>query len=450
MTHVSSIPVAPAAPSASPVAETSVHPHGIGARGTSVRKINALYLHEFRSYRHLFLERDLLDQSRIIVLTGDNGVGKTNLLEAVSMLNPGRGLRRAGLQQLIRRQSDGSSWSVQAAICDDIGETIVATALSVSRNGRESRGRNLRIDNAPAESFAQLAHIAPMLWLTPAIERAIAESASGRRRFLDRIVMSLEPDHGSHSTSYERAMRERNRLLQTSGNAAWLEGLEKAMAREGAWIQAARRRTVAMLSTILQEQSLPDFPRARIAIAPNPDASEEAVVTDGCAEAMHEEENRLRARFREMRLLDRRAGRALVGPHRCDLRIFHQIEDGEMPLQLSSSGEQKALLLGLVLAHGRLLADTPRGVPILLLDEVAAHLDAVRRQALFDILAQSGAHSWMTGVDPSLFDACHEDSCFLSVSPEGVFPTNRAPVKRTIAKLDHVAPHATRPAPNQH
>ena len=396
--------------------------------GVKTRRITGVTLHEFRSYRHLLLGRDLLAQARTIVLTGDNGVGKTNLLEALSMLSPGRGLRRAPLQQLARRQdADGGSkgWSVQAAILDDIGEMRVATALPAAEGGRTARGRSLRIDGASAESLTRLAHIAPMLWLTPALERAIAESAGARRRFLDRIVMSLEPDHGARCAAYERAMRERNRLLQESGNAVWLESLEKIMAREGALMAAARRRLVALLSEVLEEQSLPAFPRARIAVA-LPDVP--AALPHGSGRDSLEEEHGLRVCLREMRLLDRRAGRALAGPHRCDLRIRHQGggRQGEMPLESCSSGEQKALLLALILAHGRLLSASPRGAPILLLDEVAAHLDAVRRRALFDILAQSGAHSWMTGVAPSLFDGCQEDSCFLSVSTAGVVPTEGA------------------------
>ena len=405
---------------------------------TKTRRITSVTLHEFRSYRHLLLERDLLAQARTIVLTGDNGVGKTNLLEAISMLSPGRGLRRAPLQQLARRQdADGGNkgWSVQAAILDDIGEMRVATALPAPNGGRGARGRSLRIDGAPAESLTRLAHVAPMLWLTPALERAIAESASARRRFLDRIVMSLEPDHGARCIAYERAMRERNRLLQESGNAVWLESLEKIMAQEGTSMAAARRRVVALLGEVLEEQSLPAFPRARIAVA-FPDVPQGG--QDSCGEQTSphnhvslEEEQRLRSCLREMRLLDRRAGRALAGPHRCDLHIRRQGRQGDMPLESCSSGEQKALLLALILAHGRLLSASPRGAPILLLDEVAAHLDAARRRALFDILAQSGAHSWMTGVTPSLFDGCQEDSCFLSVSSAGVVPTEGAPRTRS-------------------
>ena len=397
-------------------ATPAVRNRGVQVRG-GMRKIAAVKLHEFRSYKQLLLERDVLADARAIVLTGGNGVGKTNLLEALSMLSPGRGLRRAALPQMIRRQSDDNGWSVHAIIRDDIGETNIATALAPSRNGRETRGRSLRIDGAN-ESLSQLAHIASILWLTPAIERAVAESAGERRRFLDRIVMSLEPEHGARSTNYERAMRERNRLLQTSGNAVWIEGLEEAMAKEGALMQAARRRTVAMLSNLLEELSLPAFPKASIALAPDPDADDEACDTEI---GVREEEENLRTRLREGRLLDRRAGRALAGAHRCDFRIRHLSDDGEMPLQSCSSGEQKALLLGLVLAHGRLLSSlSSGGAPILLLDEVTAHLDAERRHALFDILEQSGAHSWMTGTDPALFQGCQEDSCFLEVTSKSV------------------------------
>lgn len=397
------------------IATPAVHNHSVKVCG-GVRKITAVQLHEFRSYKYLLLERDTLANARAIVLTGENGSGKTNLLEALSMLSPGRGLRRAALAQMIRRQSGDKGWSVNAVIQDDIGETNIATALASSRNGRETRGRSLRIDGAN-ESLAQLAHIAPILWLTPSIERAVAESASERRRFLDRIVMSLDPEHGARSGNYERAMRERNRLLQTSGNAVWLESLEDAMAKEGALMQSARRRTVTMLSNLLEELSLPAFPRTSIALAPDPDADEEA--NDTKIDTREEEQN-LRVQLRESRLLDRRAGRALTGAHRCDFRIRQLIDDGEIPLHSCSSGEQKALLLGLVLAHGRLLSNLSSGAPILLLDEVTAHLDAERRRALFDILEQSGAHSWMTGTDPALFQDCQEDCCFLKVTSKSV------------------------------
>ena len=397
------------------VATPAVHNHNVQTHG-GVRKIAAVKLHEFRSYKYLLLERDVLADARAVVLTGENGSGKTNLLEALSMLSPGRGLRRAALAQMIRRQSDDKGWSVNAVIQDDIGETNIATALAPSRNGRETRGRSLRVDGAN-ESLTQLAHIAPILWLTPTIERAVAESTSERRRFLDRIVMSLEPDHGARSANYERAMRERNRLLQTSGNAVWLESLEEVMAKEGALMQAARRRTVAMLSNLLRELSLPAFPKTSIALAQDPDADDEGSDTEI---DIREEEQNLRAQLREGRLLDRRAGRALAGTHRCDFRIRHLTDDGEIPLQSCSSGEQKALLLGLVLAHGRLLSNLSSGAPILLLDEVTAHLDAERRRALFDILEQSGAHSWMTGTDPALFQDCQEDCCFLEVTSKSV------------------------------
>ena len=402
------------------MATPAVRSRSIQARGGK-RKIAAVKIHEFRSYKYLLLERDVLADSRAIVLTGENGVGKTNLLEALSMLSPGRGLRRAALPQMIRRQSDDNGWSVNAVVQDDIGETNIATSLVPPRNGRETRGRSLRIDGTN-ESLMQLAHITPMLWLTPAIERAVAESSSERRRFLDRIVMSLKPEHGTRSSNYERAMRERNRLLQTSGNAVWIEGLEEIMAREGALMQSARRRTVAMLSELLEELSLPAFPKASIALAPDPDAPDES--RDAEIDVREEERN-LRVQLRDGRLLDRRAGRTLAGAHRCDFRIRHMNNDGDMPLQSCSSGEQKALLLGLVLAHGRLLSSLSAGAPILLLDEVTAHLDASRRRALFDILKQSGAHSWMTGTDPALFQDCQEDSCFLKVTSKSVERTQR-------------------------
>ena len=361
--------------------------------------ITSLSLTNFRSYDRLHLDVESWGLPKSVILTGPNGAGKTNLLEAISLLSPGRGLRAAPLRQLARHGAP--AWSVSA--------NLPATTITTSLNGAAKR--SFKTDPPPPP---------PLLWLTPSLERAIAESASARRRFLDRMVMSLEPEHGAHCAKYERAMRERNQLLQENDNAVWLDGIEDIMAREGAIISAARRRTIALLADILKNQPLlPLFPQLRIALAPEPDAK----TTDTKQEQnIEQEQTRLRSRLHEMRPQDRRAGRTLAGPHRCDLRIRQCRQQQETPLESCSSGEQKALLLALVLAHGRLLANSPRGAPILLLDEVAAHLDASRRRALFDILAQSGAYSWMTGVDTSLFDGCQQDSCFLSVSAAGVVP----------------------------
>lgn len=401
----------------SPAVQTAgaVSPASVG------RRVTGLLLHEFRSWRRLSLGRELLAGAHAVVLIGENGGGKTNLLEAVSMLSPGRGLRRASLAQLAHCLQEGGEgererghggWSIQAAVLDGISEMRITTTLPPSRGEGESRGRSTRVNDGAPESLAQLAGIAPMLWLTPSLERGIAESASARRRFLDRIVMSLEPEHGRRCAAYERAMRERNRLLQNGGGAVWMEGVEEVMAREGASTQAARRRVVTRLAEALAAQSAPEFPQARISLA----------LPEEEGEGM-EDETALRAVLRASRSADRRAGRTLRGPHRVDLRICRRSPRGDIGLEFCSSGEQKALLLGLVLAHARMLAAGERGsAPILLLDEVAAHLDAVRRGALFEVLAQCGAQAWMSGVDAALFAECREGARFLSVSGEGVSP----------------------------
>ena len=438
------------------------------------RRVTGLLLHEFRSWHRLSLGRELLAGANAVVLIGENGGGKTNLLEAVSMLSPGRGLRRAPLSHLAHcphkggeeeaRQGHGG-WSIQAAVLDEISEMRITTTLPPSRGEGESRGRSTRVNDGPPESLAQLAGIAPMLWLTPSLERGIAESATARRRFLDRIVMSLEPEHGRRCAAYERAMRERNRLLQDGGSAVWMEGVEEVMAREGASLQAARRRVVGRLGEALEKNHVPEYPKGRIFLRQAEGERLRQTEGEGLRQAegeglrqaegeglrqaegeglrqaegeglrqaegereseAKEDEAALRAVLRASRSADRRAGRALRGPHRVDLRICRRSRRGDIGLEFCSSGEQKALLLGLVLAHARMLAASERqGAPILLLDEVAAHLDAVRRGALFEVLAQCGAQVWMSGVDAALFAECREGARFLSITGEGVAPIAR-------------------------
>jgi DNA replication and repair protein RecF len=317
-----------------------------------------------------------------VVLTGENGAGKTNILEAVSLLAPGRGLRRAALAEMARQ---GGSGGFGVAATHDDGDAL-ATGIDPQAPAR----RIVRINGAPAAA-SSLAERITVLWLTPAMDRLFVEPASERRRFLDRLVLALHPTHAIHSARYEAAMRERNRLLaeaKESGAAPdgqWLTALEARMAEHGDAIAAARADTVAALTQAIELQPESPFARAGLALE-NPEG----------------EPADLAAALAASRRRDAAAGRTLTGPHRADLAVTH-LEKGQ-PAALCSTGEQKALLLGLVLAHAALVTARTARAPILLLDEVAAHLDPARRAALFDRLAGAG-QVWMTGTEEALFAA---------------------------------------------
>lgn len=347
-----------------------------------------LALADFRSYP----EALILAGPGLIVLTGENGAGKTNILEAVSMLAPGRGLRGAALGEMARQGGPGG-WSVSA----ETGETV---SLGTGTRADAPERRLVRINGAAA-SAAALAEWLSVLWITPAMDRLFTDPPSGRRRFLDRLVMALEPGHASVASRYEAAMRERNRLLasDTPADPAWLAGVEAQMARQGRALAEARARTVMALADQVAGVAEGAFPRAMLAL----DGWQPAADPEDDARAL------ARARAR-----DAAAGRALDGPHRQDLSVIHAAKD--QPAQHCSTGEQKALLLGIVLAHADLVALRVGRRPILLLDEVAAHLDRLRRAALFDRLAAGGGQVWMTGTDPELFAAAPQDAQRLTVA----------------------------------
>ncbi len=333
--------------------------------------IARLTLTDFRSYHGAALEPG----PGFVVLTGDNGAGKTNILEAVSLLAPGRGLRGAALGEMARSDGPGGL-GIAARLA---GDTDLATGTLATAPER----RQVRINGAPA-SVNALAEWLSILWLTPAMDRLFAGSAGDRRRFLDRLVLALEPGHASHAARYEAAMRARNKLLAEpdSADPAWLAALETGMAEHGAALAEARARTVIALAEAIAAAHATDFPRAAIAL-------------EGWAGAD------LAATLRANRGRDAAAGRAVEGPHRHDLAVTHIAK--AQPAARASTGEQKALLLGLVLAHAELVATRRGAPPILLLDEVAAHLDPARRAALFARLEGRG-QVWMTGTEPALFD----------------------------------------------
>ncbi len=377
--------------------------HGIGATRLAVRRLT---LTDFRSYARLRMEAD----SRPVVLTGPNGAGKTNLLEALSFLTPGRGMRRARLDEVARQGAGpGAPWAVAAVLEGPGGARDVGT-------GREagSERRTVRIDGEAAKP-GDLADIASALWLTPAMDRLFIEGAGGRRRFLDRLVLGLDAAHASRSARYEHAMRERTRLLKAgAADPGWLAALEETMAREGVAVATARRDTVAALDEACRQARGP-FPAARLELAGEVEAWAAALPP---AEA----EEKLRAALRFARARDEAAGAATTGPHRADLTVRHAAKD--MPAGQCSTGEQKAVLVSIVLAQAR-VRTARRGVaPLLLLDEVVAHLDATRRAALFDQLAGLTAQSWMTGTDEQLFDGFGDRAQFFRVADAMVAPRN--------------------------
>ena len=344
--------------------------------------VSRLSLADFRSYA----DAVVAPGPGFVILTGENGAGKTNLLEAVSLLSPGRGLRGASLGEMARRGGAGG-FSVAARLGDiDIGTGTTAGA---------PERRQVRINGAPA-SANSLSEWLSVLWLTPAMDRLFADPASGRRRFLDRLVLALRADHAMHSARYEAAMRARNKLLaEEAPDAEWLTALEARMAEHGAAVAEARAVTVMALGE-------------RLAVAPEGPFARAGLNLEG-----GEESNLARA-LAACRARDAAAGRTLAGPHRADLVVTHLGK--AQPASLCSTGEQKALLIGLVLAHADVVAERSGKRPILLLDEIAAHLDPLRRAALFERLSAAGGQVWMTGTEPSLFAGIGAGASWLAVA----------------------------------
>jgi DNA replication and repair protein RecF len=348
--------------------------------------VTRLTLTDFRSYASATIEPG----PGFVLLHGENGAGKTNLLEAVSMLTPGRGLRGAALSEMARQGAAGA-WAVAAKVDEvDIGTGTQAQA---------AERRQVRVNGAPA-SVNSLGEWLSILWLTPAMDRLFTGSAGERRRFLDRLVLALEPTHAHHASRYEAAMRARTKLL--AGEAwddSWLDSLELAMVDHGAEIAEARARTIAALDGQLAAAPQDAFVRAAIGL-------------EGW------KAGDLAATLRTNRSRDAAAGRAVEGPHRQDLAVTHRVK--QMPAAQSSTGEQKALLLGLILAHADLVAQRRGEPPILLLDEVAAHLDPKRRAALFTRLDRRG-QVWMTATEASLFDEIGPAAARFRVADGAVF-----------------------------
>jgi len=338
--------------------------------------LSDLTLSHFRSHKSARLSLD----ARPVAIHGPNGAGKTNLIEAVSLLSPGRGLRRAAAQDMARRP-ESLGWKI-TGLLHSLQRVHEIEILS-----EEGAARQVRIDAKSATQLA-LGQIARVLWLIPSMDRLWIEGAEGRRRFLDRMTMSFLPDHGDAALAYEKAMRERNRLLKDQvRDAHWYMALERQMAQSGAQIHANRQQALALISGA-QMQAETAFPTAEL----------ELTQTEG---EMPETADDLRDALAESRFRDLIAGRTLIGPHRADLYGVYAAKG--VPAADCSTGEQKALLVSLILANARALSRDFGAPPILLLDEVAAHLDATRRAALYDEICALGAQAWMTGTGPELF-----------------------------------------------
>lgn len=347
-------------------------------------------LSRFRSYKSVRLQPD----AGPLAIFGANGAGKTNLLEAVSFLSPGRGIRRAGAEQ-IARTPDSVGWKVNAVI-EGLG-----TGHVIETSAAPDTPRQVRIDDKTTTQVA-LGKVARIVWLVPSMDRLWLEGADGRRRFLDRLTLSFFPAHAEASLNYEKAMRERNRLLRDGvRDDAWYRALEWRMAEAGAIISANR---LAALDRIRQAQERAEtaFPAAELALESR----------DGLDSSVAEDE--LGARLSQNRAQDLAAGRTLIGPHRADLAAVYQ--DKGVVAKLCSTGEQKALLISLVLANARALASEFDAPPIILLDEIAAHLDTDRRAALFDEICALGAQAWMTGTEAGLFEALKRRAQFFEVA----------------------------------
>lgn len=368
--------------------------------------VTRLTLTDFRNYAAERIEV----APRPVVLTGANGAGKTNVLEALSYLTPGRGLRGVRLPELARIGGTGG-WSVAARIDTPSGVAAVGTGIEgrtpESDDDEGAERRVVRIDGAPARGPAALADLIRVVWLTPQMDRLFTEGRSDRRRFLDRLVLGYDPEHGRRVGAYERVMRERLKLLREgNGDDAWLTALEGRMAEATVAIAAARREAVMRLRGALAAGIGP-FPRAELTVR--------GLAEDLLAEhAAVEVEGRLQALLRRNRTADRDANRTQEGAHRADLEVVHLAKG--LPAALCSTGEQKALLVAVVLADARLQAVHRGAPPLLLLDEVAAHLDQTRREALFDEILALGSQAWMTGTDRALFERLTGKALFLGVA----------------------------------
>jgi DNA replication and repair protein RecF len=354
-------------------------------------RIHRLTLTHFRNYRAAGLQA----RGDVVVLVGPNGAGKTNCLEAISFLSPGRGLRRATIEDVADNQGNGS-WAVSAEVEGALGLATLGTGIDAPGADAPATGRRCRIDREPVGSATAFGDHLRMVWLTPAMDGLFLGAASERRRFFDRLVLAIDSDHSSRVSALDRSLRSRNRLLEVRNyDDHWCDAIERETAELAVAVAAMRGQTVTRLAAMLRARGENSaFPSAQIAL----DGWMENALVNETATAV---EDRYRKILRDSRARDAAAGRTLDGPHLTDLQVIYAPKN--MPARDASTGEQKALLIGLVLAHASLVAEMTGITPLLLLDEVVAHLDPSRRAALFDELAKLGAQVWMTGADPAAF-----------------------------------------------
>ena len=355
--------------------------------------IRRLTLSNFRSYHAAQVQ---LDRAGPVVLTGANGAGKTNLIEAISLLAPGRGLRRATMEELAFSEGDGA-WAISAEIEGMLGLATLGTGIDPPAGEESIPTRKCRIDRESVGSATAFADHLRVVWLTPAMDPLFNGPASERRRFLDRLVLAVDAQHSSRVAALERSLRSRNRLLEDSpGDSHWLDAVEHETAEVAVAVAAGRAETAKRLSAALEasRDTAREFPQAQITLQ----GWMEQLLPDHSAVEI---EDRYRSLLKDNRARDAAAGRTLDGPHLSDLVVSHASKD--IPAADASTGEQKALLIRLVLAHASLIKQMTGFAPLLLLDEVIAHLDPSRRAALYDALSLLGAQVWMTGADPAAF-----------------------------------------------
>jgi DNA replication and repair protein RecF len=366
----------------------------------SVRRLS---LHNFRNYHSASLEAE----AATVVLVGPNGAGKTNLIEAISFLAPGRGLRRATLNEVAFNEGDGS-WAVAAEIEGALGLVTLGSGIEQPAEDGAAGQRRCRIDREPVTSAAAFADHLRVVWLVPAMDALFTGAPSERRRFLDRLALAVDAEHAGRVNALERSLRSRNRLLEEArADGHWLDAVEHETAELAVAVAGQRVETVRRLDSVLAARRNSAFPPVEIAI----DGWIEELVPHHPASEIEE---RYRAVLRDNRSRDAAAGRTLDGPHLSDLKVLYVAKN--IAAAEASTGEQKALLIGLVLAHARLLYEMTGTAPVLLLDEVLAHLDPARRNALHAELAELGAQAWMTGADPAVFRETLSGAAFIEVN----------------------------------
>lgn len=380
--------------------------HATAAQCSTANAVKTLTLTLFRNHRQTHINTHY----KSLILTGHNGAGKTNVLEALSLLSPGRGMRKARLREMTHAQEPNAGWVIAAQVMGHQGETHVGTGLDISSDADK---RIVKLDGDKAKSQTELARHLSIIWQTPQMDGLFTDSNSARRHFLDRLVYNFDSEHVARVNAYDAAMRDRTKILQSyQRDEQWLHVLEQRMAEQGVAIAAARNALLDRLNeSILASET--GFPKAHLSLEGE---TEDALRLGGAAVDL---EVNLLKKLQAQRPVDAAAGRALKGVHRTQLQVRHLIKN--MEAAYCSTGEQKAMLLSILLAHARARAKWQGAAPILLLDEVVAHLDATRRKELFNEIESIGAQAWLTGTDVADFSAA-EDYLTMKVAEGQIEP----------------------------